>query len=181
MLVPRSLDSMKIVIAIGVIICALACAWQLFLLARVSFSCGKKPLGTPAIPFFPSYFGISLFELNLRKKCTLIIKGLLGSLELVHDLGFLAAFVLGRSFVEGAIVGPLLKIRMGGSGRQACWRFFHASSWTTGEPWASAVKLYISRSDEVGLGFLVQGVRSICFETIYNLLTCLRSLEFSII
>ena len=78
-------------------------------------------------------------------------------------------------------MGPLLKIRMGGSGRQACWRFFHASSWTTGEPWASAVKLYISRSDEVGLGFWFRVSEASVFETIYNLLTCLRSLQFSII
>ena len=37
-------------------------------------------LGTPVVPFFPFYFGVSLLELNSRKEGTLIIHGLLGNL-----------------------------------------------------------------------------------------------------
>ena len=33
------------------------------------------------VPFFPFYFGVSLFKLNTRKKGTLILKGLLGKLD----------------------------------------------------------------------------------------------------
>ena len=36
---------------------------------------------TPVVPFFPSYFGVSLLKLNIRKQGTLIIKGLLRNLE----------------------------------------------------------------------------------------------------
>ena len=39
-------------------------------------------LGTPVVPFYPFYFGLSLFKQNSRKKGTLIIKGLLGNLGL---------------------------------------------------------------------------------------------------
>ena len=37
-------------------------------------------LGTPVVPFFPFYLGVSLLKLNSRKKGTLIIMGLLGNL-----------------------------------------------------------------------------------------------------
>ena len=37
--------------------------------------------GTPAVPFFPFYFGVSLFNLNIREKGTIIIMmWLLGNL-----------------------------------------------------------------------------------------------------
>ena len=47
-------------------------------------------LGTPVVHFFRFYFGVSLLKLNMRKKGTLIIKGLLGNLGLVakpHSAG----------------------------------------------------------------------------------------------
>ena len=40
----------------------------------------KGGLGTPEVPFFPFQFGVSLLKLNIRKKGTLIIMGLLGNL-----------------------------------------------------------------------------------------------------
>ena len=39
-------------------------------------------LGSPVVPMFPFLFGVSLLKLNIRKKGTLIIKGLLGNLVL---------------------------------------------------------------------------------------------------
>ena len=47
---------------------------------------GDYLLSTPVVPFFPVYFGVSLLELNIRKKGTLIIKGLLENLAW-HPLG----------------------------------------------------------------------------------------------
>ena len=38
-------------------------------------------LGSPVVPFCPFYLGVSFLEPNIRKKGTLIIKGLLGNLE----------------------------------------------------------------------------------------------------
>ena len=40
-------------------------------------------LGTPVVPFFPFYLGVSLLKLNSRKKDALIIKGLLGNLVII--------------------------------------------------------------------------------------------------
>ena len=40
-------------------------------------------LGTPVVPFYLFYFGVSLFKQNSGKKGTLIIKGLLGNLVCV--------------------------------------------------------------------------------------------------
>ena len=37
-------------------------------------------LGTPVVPFFPFYLGVSFVKLNRRKTGTLSIKGLLGNL-----------------------------------------------------------------------------------------------------
>ena len=37
-------------------------------------------LGSPVVPFFRFYVGVSLLKLNIRKKGTLIIRGLLGNL-----------------------------------------------------------------------------------------------------
>ena len=37
-------------------------------------------LGTPVVPFYTFYFGVSLLKLNSRKKGTLIVMGLLGNL-----------------------------------------------------------------------------------------------------
>ena len=37
-------------------------------------------LGTPVVPFYPSYFGVSLLKLNIRKRGSPIIMGLLGNL-----------------------------------------------------------------------------------------------------
>ena len=49
-------------------------------------------LGTPLVPFFPFYSGVSLLKLNSRKKGTLIIMGLRGNLVLL--LPFLQALLL---------------------------------------------------------------------------------------
>ena len=38
-------------------------------------------LGTPIVPFYPFYLGVSVLKLNTGKKGTLIIMGLLGSLD----------------------------------------------------------------------------------------------------
>ena len=43
---------------------------------------GCANLGNPVVPFYPFYLGVSLLKLNSRKKGTLIIKGLLGNLEM---------------------------------------------------------------------------------------------------
>ena len=43
-------------------------------------STGCHILGTPVVPLFPFYLGVSLGELNIRKKGTLIIQGSLGNL-----------------------------------------------------------------------------------------------------
>ena len=40
-------------------------------------------LGSPVVPFCPFCLGVSLLKPNIRKKGTLIIKGLLGNLVLV--------------------------------------------------------------------------------------------------
>ena len=53
-----------------------------------------KQLGTPVVPFFPFYFGVSLLKLNSRKKGTLIIMRLLGNLDEV-------GYIFSRSFFPG--------------------------------------------------------------------------------
>ena len=40
------------------------------------------PLGISVVPFFPSYLGFSLFKLIIRKKGTLISKGVTAELTL---------------------------------------------------------------------------------------------------
>ena len=40
----------------------------------------------PGSTFFPFYFGISLLKLNIRKKGTLVIEGLLGNLANGFDI-----------------------------------------------------------------------------------------------
>ena len=42
-------------------------------------------LGFPVVPFCPFYLGVSLLKPNIRKKGTLIIKGLLGNLDVELD------------------------------------------------------------------------------------------------
>ena len=47
-------------------------------------------LGAPVVPLFLSYLGVSLLKLNIRKKDTLTVMGLLGNLGLdirFPDLG----------------------------------------------------------------------------------------------
>ena len=45
-------------------------------------------LGTPVVPFYPFYFGVSLLKQNSRKKGTLITKGLLGNLVIVVMMSY---------------------------------------------------------------------------------------------
>ena len=44
-----------------------------------------KYLGTPVVPLFPEYFGVSLFKLNMRKKCTLLISGVIGEPRYIYS------------------------------------------------------------------------------------------------
>ena len=50
------------------------------MLRKIWWELGKLQLGTPVVPFYPFYFGVSLLKLNSRKKGILIIGGLLGNL-----------------------------------------------------------------------------------------------------
>ena len=43
-------------------------------------------LGTPVVPLFPFYFGVTVLKLNAREKGTLIIKGLLENLDLASRI-----------------------------------------------------------------------------------------------
>ena len=53
-------------------------------------------LGTPVVPCLPFYLGVSLLKLNIWKKGTLIVKGLLGNLVYCIQDRACCAFVLPR-------------------------------------------------------------------------------------
>ena len=53
-------------------------------------------LGSPVVPFCPFCLGVSLLKPNMRKKGTLIIKGLLGNLVLGSDNLFHFPVLLGK-------------------------------------------------------------------------------------
>ena len=54
-------------------------------LGHVSYC--QYQLGTPVVHFFLFYFGVYFLKLNVRKRGTLMIKGLLGNLDSA-TLGF---------------------------------------------------------------------------------------------
>ena len=49
-------------------------------------------LGTPVVPFYPLYFGVSFFKLNMRKKGTLSIMWFLGNPVIKQFGGWSAGF-----------------------------------------------------------------------------------------
>ena len=51
---------------------------------RGSWSVVMIFLGTPVVPFFPLYFGVSLLKLNSGKKGSLIISGILENLASIR-------------------------------------------------------------------------------------------------
>ena len=69
-------------------------------------------LGSPVVPFCPFYLGVSLLKPNIGKKCTLIMKGLLGNLVSAKHIALSA-------------VGSWSKFK----GLQALWRFVLLAAW----------------------------------------------------